>query len=1503
MKKSYLSHILPCFLSKSFKKSYFCKDLDKLKNIIRGVIWTLVGLSVALLVLPQVPVVQDFLGAKVSGALSEKLDTDVSVGRVVLGIPNRVIIDDVNVDDQSGQRMLHAARMSVKVDLFDILQGKISIPSAQLFGLIANLYKEREDTVPNFQFVIDALSSKDTTSHKPLDLSIGSLIIRHGQVRYNRLDAPPSASGFTVDHINATDISTHIILNKLTDDSLNVKVKKLAFKEEAGLKVIHFAFKAAAGRQGATLEDFRFRLPSSEVSLGTATAHYQMTPDGTVEMPSLKFAGSVETSVFTPADISCFIPSLQNFKNPVTVHAAFDGTSSLINVRDAMVSSPKGTIGLLADATVTDWMGMPHWEANVKNLKLSEDGIKFVAGNLGKDLEIPTAVTRLGNVHFVGSLGGYAGDLHSKGQLMTGAGDATPSVKKDGQHIAGHIETAGINLRQVLDDDKFGQVATTLDIDGVLKNGTPPNIKAKGNVSRFDYNAYTYKNIDVDGTFDKGVFEGLFAIDDPNAKIDLSGRMNLLGKSRSADVNAKVRHLNPSALGISDRWPKTSFDFDLMANFGGNTINTAKGSFDLDDFIMTSDNMTYQMDNLHIEGGNTSEGHFMQMDSDFGHLDIQGAYDYSTLAQSITNLIGNKLPTLPGLPARTKAQNNNFTINATLTRSDWLQNLLGIPLSLHAPMHLEGTMSDREHRLDMTAKVDGFVYDGDLFENLRVSVATPNDTLRATAHIDKVGENGNRLSLNVLADAVDNTLSTLIDFNNTQGKSPIRGQLDVDANFFTNPEGINVAHVDVHPSQIMIGDTLWEVHPSNVVYRKNALMVDHFAVQHDRQHIIIDGLATENMTDTLFVDLKDVDVSYILNLVDFHSVEFSGLATGKAFVAHAFGKPDAAAHLIVNDFRFENGRMGVLTADAFLNNDEQQIDIDAIANDGEGVFTAVEGYVSPQKDYIDLMISPHHTRMEFLESFCGSFMKDVEARGSGDLQLYGDLDSINLIGQAVVDGNLTITPLNTTYTLKNDTITLIPNEIVFQGDTIYDRDGHSGILTGSLYHDYLTNLSYDVNVNANRLLAYDFTDFGDDTFCGTVYGTGNCRIQGKSGEVIMDVDVTPNQGSQIVYNVASPDAISNQEFIRWVDRGDTLNLSASSFAVVNKNGERSEDDNYSIPTDIHINFNITATPEATLKLIMDQQSGDYITLNGTGGIRATYYNKGSFEMYGNYLVEGGVYKLTIQNVIKKEFQFQPGGIIAFGGDPYQADLNLKALYTVNSVSLSDLSIGKSFSSNNIRVDCLMNIMGTPNAPSVEFDLDMPTVGNDAKQMIYSIINSGEERNQQVLYLLTIGRFYNQDANNAASESTGPYSQTTLAMQSLLSGTISQQLNNVLSSVIKNNNWNFGANISPGDEGFNNAEYEGLLSGRLLNNRLLINGQFGYRDNVNATSSFIGDFDIRYLLYPNGNLAINVYNQTNDRYFTRNSLTTQGLGLIMKKDFNGLSDLFGSRKKKKSDKKK
>ena len=552
-----------------------------------------------------------------------------------------------------------------------------------------------------------------------------------------------------------------------------------------------------------------------------------------------------------------------------------------------------------------------------------------------------------------------------------------------------------------------------------------------------------------------------------------------------------------------------------------------------------------------------------------------------------------------------------------------------------------------------------------------------------------------------------------------------------------------------------------------------------------------------------------------------------------------------------------------------------------MADDGPEAQTLIDGYVSPDRNYIDLGIRAEGTYLDFARSFTSSFCSDVSGHANGAVRIIGPLDAINLTGQLVLNGYAHVTALGCTYELRNDTIRMVPNEIEFLDCPVYDIYGNQGILTGGIHHKELTQLTFDIYVDADNLLAYDFPDFGDEMFYGTVFAQGRAAIHGRQNETVIEADVTPQRNSFFVYNASSPEVVSSQEFIQWG--------SASEKGKVNSEKLTSTDDD-DFRSDLTMRLKVNTTPDAQLRLLMDARTGDYITLRGRGDLQATYYNKGGFNMFGNYEVSEGKYNITIQNIIKKDFTFSEGGTIVFGGDPYDATLNLQAQHIVNGVSLSDLNIGQSFS-NTVRVNCLMNITGQPKAPVVDFDLDILNVNSSEKQMVRNIINGQDEMRQQVIYLLAIGRFYPQGANNAA-ESESQRNNTSLAMQSLLSGTLSGQLNSMLGQVIKNDNWNFGANISTGDEGWNNAEYEGIINGRLLNNRLLINGQFGYRDNATtANPSFIGDFDIRYLLYPNGNLALKVYNQTNDRYFTRSSLNTQGIGIIMKKDFNGLRSLF------------
>ena len=1417
-----------------------------------------------LIVLLHLPPVQTFLGSTIADALSKKFGTEVSVGKVNLGFFNRIIIDNVRMLDQKGDSMIYATRLSAKVDILPLKDGKISISSAQLFGLNANVYKQDAKSPLNIQFMLDSLASKDTTKHTPLDLHIGSVIIRHGAIAYNQRDVAAQSGVFSTQHIGVRNLSAHIVLNHLTDNDIHLLVKKISLTDKSGLELKNLSFKLDADKQKAKLSNFILELPHSSLKLEDLLASYRTDDKGKLISESLQFEGGIKPSHITLADVACFAPVLHKWNDALLLSTHFSGTSTSARIHHLNLKTESGSIVLEAKGKANKWDNQLHWNVNIEKLNVSGDGITHIAQNLGSKVKIPKEVLRLGIIHYQGIAHGKnltgskasknntasTNMIAAKGTLRTDVGNVELDLSKNGKQLHAHVNTKSINLGKILDNRKMGTIAANIEAQG-----TAQHLIAKGNIGHFMFNKYNFRNIMLNGSYNKGLINGLASIADPNIKLQVEGKYNI--KKKLYDATLYLEHLQPAVLGVK------------MAD------------------------KEYTLNDIHVSAKNEGADSYLDLEAPFADLHVKGRYDYATLVQSMTNMIASKLPTLPGIGKTNKKVHNDFTIQAQITSTDILQRMLGIPLQIAEPVYIDGNLSDNERSVNLYASLPAFAYNGNAYNGGKLQMHTTGDTLKVNAQIQKGLEGENGIELHVNAAAADNTLKAMLGYDNHSAKTPIKAALNAEAQFFKADGDISTARIGIQPSVVHIGNKPWQVHPAEITYSKNHLQIEDFAISHKNQEIAINGLATPNKEDSIVAELKDVDVEYIMNLINFHSVDFAGKASGKAIVKSIFNDPDAYAQLDVKDFEFEHGPLGVLHANVNFNKEESQIDIKAVADDGPEHQTLIDGYVSPKRNYIDLGIETQGTSLKFLESFCGSFMDNIQAWCKGKLNVVGDLSNINLVGDIVANGKMHMKQLGTDYSFKNLRAHAIPDDIQLLGDTIYDRNHNIAIVNGGIHHKHLTRLSYDIDLKAHNFLGYDTHEFGDDTFYGTVYATGQVGIHGKSGETIIDIDAQPEAGSIFVYNVASPEAISDKSFIHWHEIIPQL---ADSIPTIK------EEDDIDFSSDMRINFLINTNENLTLKLMMDAQSGDCITLNGNGVLRANWFNKGSFDMFGNYVVNHGVYKLTIQNVIKKDFEFMPGGTIAFGGNPYNAPLNLQAKYTVNGVPLSDLSIGRSFSANNIRVDCLMNITGTPQSPKVDFSMDLPTVNADAKQMIYSIINSQEEMNQQVLYLLAIGRFYAQTNNNQASEDAAQQSQTSLAMQSFLSGTISQQINTVLSNVVKSKNWNFGANISTGDEGFNNAEYEGILSGRLLDNRLLFNGQFGYRDNANATQSFIGDFDLRYLIYPNGNLAVRMYNQTNDRYFTRNSLNTQGLGLIMKKDFNGWRDLFGIKKKKMKTKK-
>ena len=1468
--------------------------LKKLRRTVNYLVWLAVGLCLAVMVMVRVPVVQSALGTAVASAISDKFGTPVSVGRVDVGIFNRIIIDDVAMLDKRGKRLLWASRLSAKFSYTDLARGRVTITSAQVFTPKLNLYKENAAAKPNFQFVLDSLASKDTTHKSRLNLAINSLIIRHGQVAWNQWDKPRQKT-FDINHLNISEISSHIVFDIVDGNTYHAFLKKLSLREASGVDIRSLSFKAEATKSSVAIENLSLAMPGTEI----VVPHVEAVND----RASRSFTITLAKSRVTPCDFRAFLPALASVNRPVLVKLSARGRGKRVSLTQLEVAMPRyagfrdfskpSDLRLSAMGWLTTGKPM-KWHADVRQFHANANVVRYFAG------KVPDVVTRLGDIAFYGTASGSGQNINAKGKLRTSAGVAVIDLNKKGQHVGGHVATEAFNLRDALANQHFGTLAADVYGGGDIK---AKRFELKGVVKRFDYNDYAYRNISLNASFADGMAEGRVSIDDPNISLKLDGGAKLVGADKIVKVKGSVNHFLPSALRLLDgRLAKATYRGTVDANFHGHDINTADGYLRVGNFVMRQGDDSYALDSLRLVAGHSRRGHYLLMRSDFGMAAVYGKFDYAALPQAIENVIAKKLPGITNLaPFRYRPiSTGDVSFVARLSDSNWARPFLNLPLDILDTVSVRASFGRGGSSLDADISAPDVVWGDRHFKRVSATVRTLGGLLSVDGGFTNMRDENVGTDIGLKVSAGFDRIMAHVSLDNHAKTQRLRGVLGADVAFRKTPAGKTLALVNFAKSQFHVGDTLFEVHPSTVLYGKNHLEVHDFSISSGSQSIRVSGTGSDDSQDSLTAHLSNVNVSYLLNLVNFHSVEFSGAASGTASVKGLFGSPDVNAALRVDGFRLIEGRLGTLFANVGWKLSEGQININGVTRDtiqeASGPIpsnTFVNGYVSTKHHYIDLGMKLDNTRAEFLGTLCSSFLSDVDLRGNGELRLWGDLSKLNLTGDIVTDGAMTIKPTGVRYFVSRGKVHFIENEIQLPGDTIIDEYGNRGLVTGAIHHQHISHITADISAHADHLLAFDTDGSDGSNFYGKVFGTGDATLRSRPGALDINMNVTPTKGSEVVYDITSTSAASTQDFITWHDR-DAVAARPDSVAMADS-AEAPD-----IPADIHLNFLINVNPNATMRLITDKASGDYITLNGNGTLRAAYFNKGGLDIFGTYTVDKGVYRITVQNIITKVFNFTHGGTITFGGDPFAALLKLKAVYPIASVSLSDLQMGRSFSSNNVKANCIMNISGTPEAPRVAFDLDFPTMSSDTKQMIYSLINGEEEMNQQVIYLLAVGRFYSRGNNNA---STQGMNQTSLAMQSLLSGTLSQQINNVLGTVMKSNNWNFGANISTGDEGFNNAEYEGLFSGNLLNNRLIFNGQFGYRDNANATTSFIGDFDLRYLIFPNGNFSVHVYNQTNDRYFTRNSLNTQGVGFILKKDFGSLRELFTfGRRKQKGEKK-
>jgi len=135
------------------------------------------------------PPVQNVLRKKAVSFLQKKLKTRVEVGKVYIGLPKKVIIEDVYVEDRQKDTLLTAGSLKMNIDILKLIfKGEVDISKTELKNSVAKIKRQLPDTTFNFQFIVDAFVPKDTsatTDTTASPIALGSVTLDNVRILYN----------------------------------------------------------------------------------------------------------------------------------------------------------------------------------------------------------------------------------------------------------------------------------------------------------------------------------------------------------------------------------------------------------------------------------------------------------------------------------------------------------------------------------------------------------------------------------------------------------------------------------------------------------------------------------------------------------------------------------------------------------------------------------------------------------------------------------------------------------------------------------------------------------------------------------------------------------------------------------------------------------------------------------------------------------------------------------------------------------------------------------------------------------------------------------------------------------------------------------------------------------------------------------------------------------------------------------------------------------------------
>jgi hypothetical protein len=1416
--------------------------------------------------------VQTFLTRRIAKEISKKIDAKITIGKVDIAFFKKLLLKDVVIEDQQADTLFFVETISAKIDSLRFRRRKIAINRLTFNNSSFNIKKFPDDKY-NFIFIRDSLLSE---REKPEEWQIfcNDFFFTESKIIYND----------TSKKINKTvtlgDFNFEITDFKYIKNYITFKINRLILNDKNGFEIKQLNSVFTAEENQITLTDFTLKTGRSDIS--NCKIQFVLPHDSISRQKSTQLDLTFLHSKISFYDIAMLFPGLKGMNQVVDFSGRIFGDMNDLKGKDLTINTGDNTSAVLD--FYANGISNPDNMYLFIDLKsscttfsdLSRIRLPYKEGS--NYLNFPESFYEAGLLTYNGNFTGFLTDFVAYGTLASEMGILTTdvSVVPDEEEriiYRGKIATENFLLGRLFNNKSLGKITFDGSVDGFFNKMTQSLAGAfEGDIRQVEINRYNYENIYLDGILNNRMFDGLVIVNDSNLEFDFLGKINLNPEVPDFDFRMDVKKAMPGKLNLSDLFPEAELSFSMNANFSGNKLDNMAGSILVENGSYKNRNGKLDLKGFELKSIISGTNKYLTLTSDFFDVEINGNYYFQNIVNAFRKSFN---PYLPAVTYDELPKENIFGYQIDVKNLDEVVEVFAPGYKIETPFLLYGMLDSEKSVFELKGSIPGLRSKNIMIKNIFIGNGPEGGEYSSRF---KFGEmllkNGMNLQNITIDSQIDNNeINNQITWGNT-GKITYSGIVKTRATFMER-KGQSYPHIAIrgYPADIYIADSLWRINPFEACIDSSSVEINNFRFYSSDQSFSLNGKIGTDLSDILTAELENIKLGYLSSYLQ-RELPLEGILTGTAGIVDFYGTRRILSDLTIKNFSFKDQNIGDLSFVHQWNNSESVLnsELKVKTNNRESLYA--KGYYKPGTKELLYNADFDHFSLVILETLIRKNFSNFHGDATGKMRIHGNQDKILLDG--TLEGSnagLTVDYIQVSYNF-NDSVRFRGDTIHFDNIVFHDVAGNRGTFGGTIIHDNFRNMDYDLSIVSDKITAINTTSANNEQFYGKVIAGGRLFITGHARDVTLTGSATTRQGTSVNINLENESELERYDFIQFVSTEDP---------------ERQE---FLFPEDkdegnFNLNLTIRATPEAKAQLIYNSQIGDVIKAQGEGVLVFGMDNDGNITLSGNYAVEKGDYLFTLQNVINKRFSIEQGGTIEWSGDPYNAIIDISAIYKLKA-SLYDLLVNtydNIYQSQRIPVECKILLSEELSNPVIDFEINFPSVEDRLVDELRQFFNTQEEMNKQILSLIVLGKFYTPEYLRGTYEAQNPNLIGTTASE-----LFSNQLSNWLSQI--SNNVDIGLNYRPGNQ-ITNDEIELALSTQLFNDRVTINGNIGNNTNPNTenNSQLVGDFEVNLKLIPSGKFKFKAYNRSNNNLIYETAPYTQGIGFSVSEEYSNFKDLL------------